>query len=141
MLTDLLVGLGQSVAYAAIGVGLMGLGFLLVDVLTPGHLGHQIYTDRNRNAALVLGAAVLGIGIIVATAILTSANDFGEGLLTTAGYGLIGLVAMAVSFLLLDLLTPGKLGEIVVSHEVHPAAWVSAANNLALSLIVAAAIS
>ncbi|WTE91122.1 DUF350 domain-containing protein [Streptomyces sp. NBC_01614] len=55
--------------------------------------------------------------------------------------GVLGLLLMAVAFLVLDLVTPGKLGAIVVDPEPHPAVWVSAACNLAVAAIVAASIA
>lgn len=48
---------------------------------------------------------------------------------------------MAVAFLVLDLVTPGKLGAIVVDREPHPAVWVTASCNIAVAAIVAASIA
>jgi hypothetical protein len=48
---------------------------------------------------------------------------------------------MAVAFLLLDMVTPGKLGEILVDPQPHPATWVSAVVHVATGAIIAAAIS
>lgn len=141
MLTDLGFGLVTGLAYGAAGTALMVVGFLVVDLLTPGRLADLIWVQRNRNAALVLASGLLGTGLIVVSAILSSADDFSEGIASTMGYGLLGLVLMAVSFILVDLLTPGRLGEILVDGEPHPAAWVTAAAHFAVAAIVAAAIS
>jgi hypothetical protein len=48
---------------------------------------------------------------------------------------------MAAAFLVLDVATPGRLGEILVDPEPHPAVWVSAVIHLATGAIIAAAIS
>ncbi|MET8543362.1 DUF350 domain-containing protein [Kitasatospora sp. NPDC004799] len=140
-MNDILHGLGAAAAYGALGVVLLLLGIGLVDVLTPGRLGHQIWVERNRNAAVLLSSALLGIGGIVFTAIMYTYADFGKGLVSTACYGLLGLLLMAVAFWLVDLLTPGKLGEILVDPEPHPAVWVSAACNIAVAAVVSAAIA
>ncbi|MFG2390087.1 DUF350 domain-containing protein [Streptomyces lavendulae] len=140
-MSDIVNGLGRTSAYGALGLVLLILGIVLVDVLTPGKLPKQIWEERSRNAALLLSSALLGIGGIVFTSIWTTYDDFGKGLLSTAAFGLLGLVLMAVAFLVLDLVTPGKLGAIVVDPEPHPAVWVTACCNLAVAAIVAASIA
>ncbi|ASW53031.1 DUF350 domain-containing protein [Plantactinospora sp. KBS50] len=135
--TDLLV----TLAYGVVGVLLMGLGYLLVDVTTPGRLNQLIWTDRNRNAAVLLASNLLSVGTIVVAAIVASANDFALGIIGAAAYGVLGLLVMAGAFLLLDVVTPGRLGEILVDPQPHPAVWVSAVVHLATGAIVAAAIS
>ncbi|MFD6417885.1 DUF350 domain-containing protein [Streptomyces sp. NPDC060194] len=138
---DIVNGLGRASAYGAIGVVLLILGIFLVDALTPGKLGDQIWRDRNRNAALLVSSALLGVGAIVFTAIWTTYDEFGKGLVSTVVFGLLGLVMMAVAFWLVDLLTPGKLGAILVEPEPHPAVWVTASCNLAVAAIVSASIA
>ncbi|WP_410811115.1 DUF350 domain-containing protein [Micromonospora sp. 067-2] len=141
MLEDLLSGAWQSVVFGIIGVGLMAAGFVLVDLLTPGRLRELIWVQRNANAGLLLAANQLGIAGIVFTAILTSYSDFGRGLASTVVFGIVGLAIMALAFFVLDLLTPGKLGEIICSDEPHPAARVSAATHFGAALIVCACIA
>ncbi|MGB2572424.1 DUF350 domain-containing protein [Micromonospora citrea] len=137
LVTDLLV----TLAYGVVGVVLMAVGYALVDVTTPGKLHELIWAERNRNAALLLASNLAGVGIIVVAAIVASADDFVLGLIGAAAYGLLGLVIMAGAFLLLDAATPGRLGEILVDPEPHPAVWVSAVVHLATGAIIAAAIS
>ena len=137
LVTDLLV----TLAYGVVGVVLMAVGYALVDIATPGKLHELIWTERNRNAALLLASNLAGVGIIVVAAIAASADDFALGLVGAAAYGILGLVIMAASFLLLDMATPGKLGELLVDPEPHPAVWVSAVVHLATGAIIAAAIS
>ncbi|GLF92719.1 DUF350 domain-containing protein [Streptomyces yaizuensis] len=138
---DIVNGLGRASAYGALGLVLLILGMLLIDVLTPGKLGRQIWEDRNRNAALLLSSALLGIGGIVFTSIWTTYDDFGKGLASTAAFGVLGLVMMALAFLVVDVLTPGKLGATLVDPEPHPAVWVTASCNIAVSAVVSAAIA
>lgn len=141
MIEDFAVGVGGTVAYAVVGIVLMGLGYGLVDLLTPGKLGELIWRDRNPNAALVLLSGLAGVGLIVVTAILASDDAIGRGLVSTVVYGLLGILLMGVSFLLLDALTPGKLGETVTEHALHPAAWVTAVVHLAVAGIIAASVT
>jgi uncharacterized membrane protein YjfL (UPF0719 family) len=141
MLTDLGYGLATGLAYAAVGTVLMVVGFVVVDLLTPGSLRQLVWADRNSNAVIVLSSGLIGTAAVVVTAILTSDDDFGRGIVSTVGYGLLGLLLMAVSFVVVDLLTPGRLGELLVQSEPHPAAWVTASAHLSVAAIVAAAIS
>jgi uncharacterized membrane protein YjfL (UPF0719 family) len=140
MVSDVFGEVGIAATYGLVGLVLMALGFVLVDVLTPGNLREQVWTQRNRNAAILLASNLLGVGIIVATAIAASHGNWGEGLLSTAAYGVLGLVLMGVSFVVIDVFTPGKLGELLVQEEPHPAVYVSAAAHLSVSAIVAVAI-
>lgn len=141
MLLELVTDLLVTLAYGAVGVVLMAVGYVLVDVATPGRLRELIWVDRNRNAALLLASNVAGVGIIVVAAIVSSENDFVAGIVGAGGYGLLGLLIMAAAFVLLDMVTPGRLGDILVDPQPHPAAWVSGVVHLATSAIIAAAIS
>ena len=143
---DLLTEIGATFAYGAVGIALMALGYLVVEVTTPGKLGKQIWTEGNKGAALLLAAKLFGIGIIVTTAIITSDNDLGAGLIDTAVFGGCGIVLMVIAFLLLDVTTPGKLGATLVDVDgsgarIHPAGWVVAAADLGVAAIVAGAVS
>jgi uncharacterized membrane protein YjfL (UPF0719 family) len=140
-MNDIVNGLGRAAAYGALGVVLLILGIFLVDALTPGKLGRQIWEDRNRNAATLLSSALLSIGGIVFTSIWTTYDDFGKGLASTAAFGLLGLVMMAVAFFVVDLVTPGKLGATLVDPEPHPAVWVTASCNIAVAAVIAASIA
>jgi Predicted membrane protein len=128
-------------AYSVVGTLLIGLGYLLVDIATPGKLRELIWAGRNRNAAVVLCSGLLGVGMIVAAAIVASGNDFGRGITSTVGYGLLGLLMMALAFILVDMLTPGRLGELICEPDPHPAAWVTATIHIVVSGIIAAAIT
>ncbi|MFI5933227.1 DUF350 domain-containing protein [Actinoplanes sp. NPDC051494] len=141
MLENLLEGAGKSIVFGALGIGLMAVGFVLVDLLTPGKLRDLIWVDKNRNAALLLSANQLGIALIVFTAIFTSYDNFAEGLASTALFGILGIGVMGLAFVVLDWMTPGKLGEVICTDEHHPGAVVSAASHFGAALIVCACIA
>jgi hypothetical protein len=140
MLSDIFSEVGIAATYGLAGLVLMAVGFLLVDLLTPGNLREQIWVERHRNAAILLASNVIGVGVIVATAIAASENDWGAGIVSTLAYGLLGLVLMGLSFVVIDVLTPGKLGALLMEEQAHPAVYVSAASHIAVSAIVAVAI-
>jgi Domain of Unknown Function (DUF350) len=141
VLEDLLEGAGRSIVFGLVGIGLMAVGFLLVDLLTPGKLRDLIWVDRNPNAALLLAANQVGIALIVFTAIFTSYDSFGRGLASTVIFGLLGIAVMAAAFIVLDWMTPGKLGEVICTPDRHPGATVSAASHFGAALIVCACIA
>ena len=137
----MLASIGYAVAYTGVGLALLALGFFALDLLTPGHLGRHIYENRSTNAAIVLSAGFLGQGAVIFAAIWTNATSgFGTALLYTVVFGILGVVLQAVAFLLLDLLTPGKLGEHLMEAPFHPASLVSAAAQLAVAAIIVASI-
>jgi hypothetical protein len=137
----MIVSVGYATAYALLGVALLVVGFIALDILTPGHLARQIWTERSVNAGIVLSAGFLGQGIIVFTAIWTNGEaGFGLAFISTAVFGLLGVLLQAVAFLLTDLATPGKLGDVVCEVSFHPASLVTASAQLAVSLAVVASI-
>ena len=66
--------LGQAVGYmllfAIIGIGAAIAGYKLFDKCTPGNLHKEILENKNIAAAIVAGAVILGVSIIVAAAML-----------------------------------------------------------------------
>ena len=79
--------------------------------------------------------------MIVFTAIFTSYDSFGQGLASTVIFGIIGIAIMGLAFLVLDCMTPGKLGEVICTPERHGGAMVSAATHFGAALIVCACIA
>ena len=137
----MLASIGYAVAYTGVGLALLALGFFALDLLTPGHLGRHIYEHRSVNAALVLAAGFLGQGMVIFATIWTNAtSSFGTALLYTVVFGVLGVVLQAVAFLVLDLLTPGKLGAHLMDSQFHPASLVSGAAQLAVAAIIVASI-
>ncbi|SDU66372.1 DUF350 domain-containing protein [Gordonia westfalica] len=140
MLADLTENAYAAGAYAGVGVILMIVSFAIVDLLTPGKLRQQVWSERNRNAGILVGANLFAVAIIVTAAIVASEGHLLEGLTYTVVYSAIGLVVMGVTFLVIDALTPGRLGEILVQPESHPAVWVQAIAHIGVAIIIAASI-
>jgi uncharacterized membrane protein YjfL (UPF0719 family) len=136
-----LASIGYAAAYTGVGIALLILGFFVIDLLTPGHLGRHIYEKRSVNAALLVGAGFLGQGAVAFTTIWTNATSgFGRALLYTVVFGVLGVLLQAVAFVVLDLVTPGRLGDVVTEVAFHPASVVTAASELAVAAIIVASI-
>lgn len=130
-----------AAVYLGVGIALLILAAFVVDLLTPGRLVSHVVTSYS--SALVLAAAIVGQGLVIFTAIWTNAEaGFGDALLWTLAFGLLGVLLTAVAFWLVDLLTPGKLGEMLSQPgKVQPVAIVTAAAHLAVAGIVVASIA
>ncbi len=137
----MLASIGYAVAYTGVGILLLVVGALALDLLTPGHLARHIYEERSINAGIALAAGFLGQGAIAFTTIWTNATSgFGTALGYTVVFGLVGIALQVVAFVVLDLLTPGKLGATLMQVPFHPASLVTAAATLAVSAIIVASI-
>ena len=130
-----------TLAYAGVGLVILAAGFFAVDMVTPGHLGRQVMEDRNVNAGLLLTAALFSLGLIQWFAVFFSGGGW-NSLIDVAIFGALGVALQAVGFVLLDAVTPGKLGAICMATErFHPAAAVAASVQVAVALVVCAALT
>jgi putative membrane protein len=60
----------NSVLFSAIGVVVFFAGFVLIDILTPKvQVWKEVVEKQNTAVAILLGAAVIGIAQIIASAI------------------------------------------------------------------------
>jgi uncharacterized membrane protein YjfL (UPF0719 family) len=64
-----LTNIGLSLVFALLGFVLLFIGYRVFDALTPTDLNKRIFEDGNVAAAILAGAFVLGLAIIVAMAI------------------------------------------------------------------------
>lgn len=62
--------LGLMVLFAVVGIATAILGYRLFDKFTPGDLHKEIVEHKNVAAAIIAGAVILGVSIIVAAAIV-----------------------------------------------------------------------
>lgn len=69
MLDNIVQNVVAAAVFAGLGVVLFVLAFIVLDLLTPGKLWHEIGEKKNTAAAILMGSAALAIGIIVAAAI------------------------------------------------------------------------
>jgi uncharacterized membrane protein YjfL (UPF0719 family) len=59
----------NAVVYAAIGIVIFALAFLILDKVTPYNLWKEIVQEHNTSLAILLGAMSLGICVIIAAAV------------------------------------------------------------------------
>ncbi|WP_062205092.1 DUF350 domain-containing protein [Streptomyces sp. NBRC 109706] len=143
---DIFQSAGEALLYGLVGFSVMGVAFLALDLVTPGRLDRVVWRDRNRGGAIVLGSQMLGVGWVVMRAVGASESEdgLGWGLLSTAVYGLAGVLLMILVFVVIGLLAPGPMGAVAFEDrdgQPHPAAWVHGATYLGTALMVGAALS
>lgn len=68
-LEDLVPVLITTLIFVVIGLVFFGVGFLLLSLLTPFSIRKEIEEDQNVALGIVIGAMLIGIAIIVASAI------------------------------------------------------------------------
>ena len=59
----------NSLLYAGVGIVILVIGFIVLDVLTPGKLWEEINEKQNRAVATFAGAMAIGLSINIAAAI------------------------------------------------------------------------
>jgi len=130
---------GQVLAYSGIGLAILVAGFFVIDVLTPGNLGKQVM-EGNPNASVLTAATVLSLGLVLWFAIFFTGAGW-DGLDDYVVFGLVGVALQAVGFFVLDLITPGKMGEELMQQAYHRGTTVSASVQFAIALIVSASLT
>lgn len=59
----------NSLLFASIGIVVLVLSFIIIDKLTPYNLWNEIIEKKNTSLAIVVAAFMLGIAIIISSAI------------------------------------------------------------------------
>ncbi|MBW0109766.1 DUF350 domain-containing protein, partial [Pseudonocardia sp. KRD-182] len=133
------VGIGAILLYAVLGVILMLLGFYAVDLTTPGKLNVMV-REGLPNAVVITAAGMISMALIVVTAIYTSSGFLTEGLIQTAIFGVIGILAQVGAVRLVEWVMGIDIGGVLAADRVLPQSFLIAAAHLALGLVVAFAI-
>jgi uncharacterized membrane protein YjfL (UPF0719 family) len=140
-LDPIVQGVVAVVAYFLVGILVLILGFVMVDVLTPGNLRKLVFIDRRPNAVVLASAMYVALATVIISAIASSYNQLGQGLIGVAVYGIVGVVLQGAALLILQLAVPGRFREHVDEPELHPAAFATATMLVAVGGVIAAAIS
>ncbi|MFZ2511031.1 MAG: DUF350 domain-containing protein [Gordonia sp. (in: high G+C Gram-positive bacteria)] len=142
--------LAELTSYGLVSLAVLIIGFAGLDLVTPGSLRSLVWRDNSRTAAVLAVAQVIGLTVALTAAINASIGlELWRGVLYTVLYGLVSVALMMFSFVLIDLLTPGRLGAVLLGRDtetteskgqLHPAVWVNAATFVALGFFVSAAL-
>ena len=133
-------GVLAIVTYAFLGLLLLLLGYFVVDWTTPGKLGAVIRTERNPNATMLAASGVAAIALVIVAAIFTSGGDLVQGLTETLVFGLVGIGAQAVAFLVFERVIGMDPRSLMSESTLSPAAVLVGVTRVAIGLITAFAL-
>ena len=140
-LDPVLKGAVATLSYFLVGTAVLIIGFIVVDVLTPGKLRQLVFIDRRPNAVMLACANYIALAAVIISAITNSYSKLGQGLVGVAVFGLIGVVLQGIALLSLHFIIPGDFHEHIDEPELHPAAFAVAVMLLAVGGVTAAALS
>jgi uncharacterized membrane protein YjfL (UPF0719 family) len=130
-----------TILYFLVGTTVLVLGFIVVDILTPGKLRQLVFIDRRPNAVILACANYIALAAVIISAITNSYSQLGQGLVGVAVYGLMGVVLQGIAILAMHFVIPGDFHEHIDEPELHPAAFATAVMLLAVGGVTAAALS
>jgi uncharacterized membrane protein YjfL (UPF0719 family) len=130
---------GQTLAYGGVGLVILLAGFFVMDLLTPGKLGALI-GQGNPNASMLAAVTLFSLGLVMWFAIFFTGAGW-DGLDDAIVFGLVGVALQAVGFGVVELIIPGKLRDCVTEPTFHTQTAVLAGAQLAIALIVCAALT
>ena len=62
--------IGHMLLFAVAGIAAAVIGYKVFDMCTPGDLNREIIENKNVAAAIVAGAVILGVCVIIAAAMI-----------------------------------------------------------------------
>ena len=74
-----------TILYFLVGTAVLILGFIVVDVLTPGKLRRLVFIDRRPNAVMLACANYIALAAVIISAITNSYSQLGQGLVGRGG--------------------------------------------------------
>lgn len=132
-------GAGAIVLYAVIGLILMLIGFYAIDLTTPGPLRKMVDAGKP-NAIIVSAAGILSMALIVVLAIYASSGKLLEGLVGSAVFGLVGIIAQVVMMRIATIAIGIDMDALFEADEFSYDALMVASAQFSLGIVVAVAI-
>lgn len=133
--------MASSASFGLIAVVALIVAFGALDLVTPGNLRTLVWVEHNRNAVILTVAQVVAVATILTASIVAGTGlELWRSVLFTLVYVVIGIAVLAFSFVLIDWLTPGKLGSLVLETDT-PTVWVNAAVFVGIGAVMAAALA
>jgi|ERR1700678_3368953 Domain of Unknown Function (DUF350) len=132
-------GVGAIALYAIAGLALMLVGFYAIDLATPGPLRKEL-DEGKPNAVIVTAVGVVSMALIVVLAIYASSGKLLEGLISTAVFGLVGILAQILMMRLAVLVLGINMDALFAADEYQHEVLVVAAAQFSLGIVVAVSI-
>lgn len=138
---QLAVGVPATIAYFAAGILVLVVGFVVLDLLTPGKLRELVFVENRAGAATLAAAQQIALGMIIFSVIRASDDRLWVGISETLIYGAIGIAAQALALLVLEALVPGRFRDVVMDAKLRPRAAMAGVTLVVIGLINAVALS
>ena len=132
-------GAGAIVLYSIVGLVLMIVGFYAIDFTTPGPLRKMVDAGKP-NAIVVTAAGMVSMALIVVLAIYASSGKLVEGLVGSAIFGVVGIIAQVVMMRIATLVIGIDMNTLFNADEFSYDSLIVAASQFALGIVVAVAI-
>lgn len=132
-------GVYAIILYAIVGLVLMIIGFYAIDLTTPGPLRKMVDAGKP-NAIVVAAAGMVSMALIVVVAIYASSGKLVEGLVGSAIFGIVGLIAQVVMMRIATLVIGIDMNALFDADEFSYDSLMVAAAQFALGIVVAVAI-
>ena len=132
-------GVGAIVLYAIVGLVLMIVGFYAIDLTTPGPLRRMVDAGKP-NAIVIAAAGIVSMALIVVLAIYASSGKLVEGLVGSAIFGIVGIIAQVVMMRVATLVIGIDMDALFESEEFSYDSLMVAAAQFSLGIVVAVAI-
>jgi len=87
-------------SYLGVAIGLLVVGVVLFTISTPKIKEFKLIAEKNVSAAMLLGGKVMGLAIV-----LGAAAEYSISLMDMAIWGVIGIVAQIIVFILAEVIT------------------------------------
>lgn len=68
-------GIIETVIYSIVGILLMGVGFFICKLVIPFSIRKEIEEDQNVSLAVIIGAVIIGVAIIIASVVGTPTSS------------------------------------------------------------------
>lgn len=136
----LLNNLADIAAYSSSGIVVLIVAYLAVDVVTPGRLRDLLWRDGNQKAADPdNGVPWVSVGVVYAAGARAGlmTEYLWQGLLFALLYSIVAIALMSFSYVLINWLTPGRLGELLLSGN-SAVVWVNVVVFVTLGVSVGA---
>ncbi len=143
-------GLVSTAVYGIVGIMLSILGYKIYDWTVPFSLTKELEEDQNTAVGLVVAGIMIGVAIIVAAAIVdfpgsgTAVQQTGSfkwgGLVSTAVYGIVGIMLSILGYKIYDWTVPFSLTKELEEDQNTAVGLVVAGIMIGVAIIVAAAI-
>lgn len=97
----------ETLVYLGVGLVMMMLGYFIIDLLIPVDFPQEI-NDGNKAVGWVSAGIYAALGFVIRSAIISNAiaeeSELLQGTIETVIFALIGIVAMALGYFLVDII-------------------------------------